>query len=470
MAETSLRTCLNIKQRLIGSSSKKNFNYAILNPNITLSSSTNIAKQKMSQNAIELKDIAVETKQNGNGLSKLRCAKFLLMCLLIDVIVAIVLFGSDVTKFTELLPNFPLFDLFVSVREKKTILVWNSAHRIETSGFGFGYKPFVQHRCEVSDCILFDNATLSVWQPLESYDAIIVNMHELWLTEIPAFNRQHFQRLIFLTQESPTTMPIDVYVLGNIFNWTMTYRLNSDVKLLYGRIEAGPTAPKTSEETLKMIERTRLPSSKNYATTKTNLVAWMASHCETNGLRETYVRQLQKFIPVDIYGECGNLTCPRNDHWISYPECYTMLEEKYKFYLSFENSICTDYATEKFFEVINRNIVPIVYGGANYSQIAPHHSVINALDFTPEKLAEFLKMVDANDTIYNEYFWWKGHYQVEAGIDQMTGHAFCDLCKKLHEEHNVTKYYPEVETEWHADKHCKQVISWETNQSSTTSN
>lgn len=73
----------------------------------------------MSQNAIELKDIAVETKQNGNGLSKLRCAKFLLMCLLIDVIVAILLFGRDVTKFTELLPNFPLFDLFVSVREKK---------------------------------------------------------------------------------------------------------------------------------------------------------------------------------------------------------------------------------------------------------------------------------------------------------------------------------------------------------------
>jgi alpha-1,3-fucosyltransferase len=138
-----------------------------------------------------------------------------------------------------------------------------------------------------------------------------------------------------------------------------------------------------------------------------------------------------------------------------------MLEKKYKFYLSFENCICTDYVTEKFFELLNYDIIPIVYGGANYSQLAPFHSYINALDFTPETLAQYLKILDANDTLYNEYFWWKDHYRIESGVEQMARHGFCDLCKKLHQDDGVTKYYPELLTDWNPDTVCKQIESWD---------
>jgi alpha-1,3-fucosyltransferase len=46
-----------------------------------------------------------------------------------------------------------------------------------------------------------------------------------------------------------------------------------------------------------------------------------------------------------------------------------MLDKGYKFYLSFENSLCSDYVTEKFWKILNFNIVPIVLGGANYEKV-----------------------------------------------------------------------------------------------------
>ena len=51
--------------------------------------------------------------------------------------------------------------------------------------------------------------------------------------------------------------------------------------------------------------------------------------------------------------------------------------------------------------------MPVVYGAADYKDFAPPHSYINILDFpTIEKLVDYLKYLDSNDTAYNEYFAW----------------------------------------------------------------
>ena len=49
----------------------------------------------------------------------------------------------------------------------------------------------------------------------------------------------------------------------------------------------------------------------------------------------------------------------------------------YKFYLSFENSLCVDYITEKFWKVLAYDVVPVVMGDGNYSRDAPPKSFIN---------------------------------------------------------------------------------------------
>ena len=124
-------------------------------------------------------------------------------------------------------------------------------------------------------------------------------------------------------------------------------------------------------------------------------IAWIVSHCHTSSDREGYVRELQKHISVDIYGHCGNHECPDGD-------CLKYISENYKFYLSFENSLCKDYVTEKFFKAMSYDILPIVYGGAKYEEIAPPNSYINVLPNyeNPEDLANYLKYLINNETAF----------------------------------------------------------------------
>jgi len=49
---------------------------------------------------------------------------------------------------------------------------------------------------------------------------------------------------------------------------------------------------------------------------------------------------------MDVYGGCGTMTCLRSD----FDRCRQLLNDDYKFYLSFENSNCDYYITEKFYE------------------------------------------------------------------------------------------------------------------------
>ena len=81
---------------------------------------------------------------------------------------------------------------------------------------------------------------------------------------------------------------------------------------------------------------------------------------------------------------------------------YKQFATKYKFFLAFEDSICKDFVTEKFFAMFNGNLdmVPVVYGGGNYSAIAPPNSFIDASKFgSPKALAHHLKVYKINTTL-----------------------------------------------------------------------
>ncbi|KAA0191242.1 hypothetical protein HAZT_HAZT001513 [Hyalella azteca] len=144
------------------------------------------------------------------------------------------------------------------------------------------------------------------------------------------------------------------------------------------------------------------------------------------------VDRLSRYMQVDVYGECGTLKCPRYDS-----ECIPRAAKIYKFYLSFENSLCDDYITEKFFAILKLDILPVVYGLGEYEKIAPPHSYINALDFPSIRhLANYLLYLDKNHTAYNEYFRWKAYSEAVRSFPMKQSTAsnisWCQLCERLH--------------------------------------
>lgn len=115
-------------------------------------------------------------------------------------------------------------------------------------------------------------------------------------------------------------------------------------------------------------------------------------------------------------------------------ECFEMLKKDYKFYLSFENSNCKEYITEKFFvNGLTNDVIPIVMGASleEYASVAPHHSYIHVEDFdNPKHLAEYLHLVDSDDNLYNSYFKWKGTGEF---VDHWNG-FWCQMCEMLHND------------------------------------
>ncbi|XP_037783863.1 glycoprotein 3-alpha-L-fucosyltransferase A-like isoform X4 [Penaeus monodon] len=299
----------------------------------------------------------------------------------------------------------------------KRILFWNDAYSNKDFGFGFGREPFIRAGCRVNTCLTTGKRDRF---PLKELDAVIWHFRANDKS-LPAERSPH-TRYVFWMMESASHLFGDIRRFNNLFNWTMTYRLDSDFANPYNRVYR---------------RRQPLQIARNYTEGKNKLAAWFVTNCHTIGGRESLVSTLQRWIKIDVYGGCGPFKCERAQQ----SECHRMLNQTYKFYLSFENSLCQDYVTEKFFNMLRLDVVPVVYGLGNYSVQAPPHSYIDALSFpTAKDLADYLLYLDRNHTAYNEYFKWKSDYFVARGDWARVARAYCAMCERLHTDTTPKTY------------------------------
>ncbi|CAG5131258.1 unnamed protein product [Candidula unifasciata] len=196
---------------------------------------------------------------------------------------------------------------------------------------------------------------------------------------------------------------------NNQINMLMSYRLDGDMFYPYYKLRFNPKPMDQRPNYYEIARRT------------TRTAVWLVSNCKTPSRRSQYVQEMQKFIDVDIFGGCGTPCKGKvcND-WTT----------KYKFYLAFENSLCTDYVSEKFFKLFDQNthVIPVVRGGADYDKHFPNFTYVNSAHFkTAKDLALHLKHLASDLETYSKYLEYKDLYSL---VPFMT--AACKICTFLH--------------------------------------
>ena len=209
------------------------------------------------------------------------------------------------------------------------------------------------------------------------------------LSRLPRVKRKG-QLWVGWCNESEVNYPMlrDPVTLGRL-DLMMTYRLASDVPAIYlpeGQVDWQlPPEEKKPE----------------------HLAAVLISSSNDRSRRIAYLKELMNHVEVHSYGKAlNNRSMPLPDRGRS---TKLGLLRSYKFTLAFENSICADYVTEKFFDPLVAGSVPVYLGAPNIEEFAPgDHCYINVANFpSPQRLAEYLLHLNNDHAAYAEYFAWK---------------------------------------------------------------
>lgn len=305
------------------------------------------------------------------------------------------------------------FSCLNSNPKRKTILLWNKFGGLpnipidakKTGNF------LLESYCPVTNCDFTSDQN-----KLNSSDMILFHMRSR-IDKFPAFRFSN-QKWVYLIYESQQHCPM-CSKLDNLFNLSATFSSTSDISSIY-----------YSESRLKWTSKQSSYNESRYLlSSKPGFAVILISDCDEQLNRLNIVKVLRKYIPVDIYGKCSDqgLKCPEIG------DCREFLAKRYKFFLSFENSICKEYVTEKFFNTLNYDTIPIVLGAGEYSKFVPKSAFINLMNYPSiGQFAEYLMYLSLNQTAYSEYFKWKQYVHIDKTRRAFT--HYCEMCIGLQME------------------------------------
>ena len=301
----------------------------------------------------------------------------------------------------------------------------------------------------------FSNCPFSNCQPVpyskellleEDVKAVVVVPPHSWLVKQHhlQLDYSHDRVYVMAGRDTPVNynMNISHTRLNGVFNLTATYRRDADIFVpLYGELQYVPDNSKVNIT--------------DVLSKKTKTAMWITSNCNTPSRRMQYVREMKKYVDVDIFGRCGE-RCSKGSKYGDGPLewCHSDDDDKeYLFYLSFENSDCKDYVSEKFFKVFkgSRPLVPVVRGAADYDVFFPPGSFINANHFEDAKsLALYLKHLSEHLDEYSGFL----KAKLEYTLKEVRASYECDLCEYLNRRDvTVRRMYTDMST-WLDRGHC----------------
>lgn len=257
------------------------------------------------------------------------------------------------------------------VRSKKIryILVWTTSKNEPFNRMGEESEVFVEQFCPYDNCIITDD--INYFKLETEFDAIVFGAEVTKLTDnlLPE-QRLPFQKYVFVSTKSAQENPVCTERFNSYFNWTWTYRLDSEIRsgLVVRDVNESIVAPKNEVHWILTQRKYIVPHDLSaIIEKKTKAAAWIASDCSTHSYREKIALSLREelkkhLLTLDIYGKCGEFYCGTQE------KCDKKIERDYYFYLAFEDSLCKDYVTTELLRALHHNVVPIVYGGSNYTR------------------------------------------------------------------------------------------------------
>ena len=268
--------------------------------------------------------------------------------------------------------------------------------------------------------------------PYQYQYADLVVFHETDITRDPPKKYQS-QLWAFRTGESQSRMTQSTDNWNGFVNYTVDFREGATRREYSYLVEnkSGNEVKKRDfySEKLRMARQKYLEPS----------VLWFVSNCHSfppyvvTSARTEYASELQRWMDVSVFtrSKYCSMKWYHLYHLKSSTTGHPRNMRNYTFYLSFENSLCQDYITEKLWKVLldDSLTIPVVLGGistAEYESIAPPNSYIHVRNFTsPAKMAQHLKFVANNAEAFNYYHQWRNSYALKSR--KMFFHAWSTL-------------------------------------------
>lgn len=337
-------------------------------------------------------------------------------------------------------PYITVLSGYRQVRDKQKILVWEPFWGASVLQ---GFRSAAE-TCPVS-CAITDDKKL-----VNEADAVLFQMYDLWTDQAQLGTIKNLQTYrepnqvwVLFNLEPPTNMRWDLTLLNGLFNWTAWYRSDATKLLPYGE--------KHLLNELEISEANKVYKNTDFFSTKTKTAVGRISNCRDYAQRYMVVRELQKYIDVEMFGLCYDNVCGKASRWVD-PKCNNDLKT-YKFFLAFENAHCRDYITEKYWDALARDQIPIVNWKNMDSEIPIPGSYINVYDFKDLKTAaEYIVEVASNKSLYNSFFSWKLKYK------NLKTNTICSICESLNKPNVPLQVYDDLDG-WVKDDHCpKQTV------------
>ena len=196
------------------------------------------------------------------------------------------------------------------------------------------------------------------------------------LKESIELHRHHSHKLFVLYNDEAD--PISKKLDNIKFNWTISFRLNDEVS----DCSYGCYFKKIQNDKLESNHLDRLIE-KEFNSRKAQAL-WFVSNCYSK-FRIDFANKLSKFIDLNVFGSCENVRVFRKVFNLSFDSlmgkliyssirmfsrlfqmskcsrdslCEEMEFKRNKFYLSFESKNCSSYITEKFWRILDHNLIP----------------------------------------------------------------------------------------------------------------